>query len=103
MAGHVFLVHGNLTQFACDVWLMPCGSISRPGATWRHAVADAGSPSTLTSWSQAPGRGLETPVKGQLSTGLLLVYSVSTDTTVPDSERAEEVGVAFLDMTMRIS
>lgn len=36
MGGHVFAVHGDIMQLACDAWVVP-GS-SYPGKTWREAV-----------------------------------------------------------------
>lgn len=33
-AGHVFIVHGDLTRVACDAWLMPCGIDARPNPFW---------------------------------------------------------------------
>lgn len=58
MVGHVFLVHGDLTQLACDAWLVPSGNLPRPGGSWRHAVAPNGPPRTPTHWRDAPGRVL---------------------------------------------
>lgn len=37
MAGHVFVVRGDLMQFACDAWLVP-GGAGGPGATWRAVL-----------------------------------------------------------------
>lgn len=34
MAGHVFIVRGDLTQIMCDAWLMPCGIDARPNRFW---------------------------------------------------------------------
>src|SRR4051812_38811906 len=51
MSGHVFLVHGDLTQLSCDAWLVPSGNSPRPGSIWRHAVADTAPPGTPSRWS----------------------------------------------------
>src|SRR5207248_611461 len=58
MSGHVFLVHGDLTQLACDAWLVPSTSQPRPGTGWQHAVAENGPPGTPASWSGVSGRVL---------------------------------------------
>lgn len=35
--GHLFVVHGDLTQLACDGWLLPCDRGARPRSSWlRH-------------------------------------------------------------------
>lgn len=34
MAGHVFIVHADLTRLACDAWLMPCGLSGKPSQHW---------------------------------------------------------------------
>lgn len=38
MAGHVFIVWGDLTRVASDAWLMPCGIEASPGAHWLDAL-----------------------------------------------------------------
>ncbi len=56
MPGHVFLVHGDLTQLACDAWLVPSGSYPRPGSIWQHAVSPIPPPGNPDHWARAPGR-----------------------------------------------
>jgi hypothetical protein len=34
MAGHVFIVRGDLRTLACDAWLVPCSRRARPGSEW---------------------------------------------------------------------
>lgn len=34
MAGHVFIVHGDLRRLTCDAWLMPCDSHALPLPHW---------------------------------------------------------------------
>jgi hypothetical protein len=34
MAGHVFIVHGDLRRLACDAWLIPTSQKARPGSEW---------------------------------------------------------------------
>ena len=34
MAGHVFIVRGDIRRVACDAWLMPCGADFRPRRLW---------------------------------------------------------------------
>src|SRR5262245_51553033 len=34
MVGHVFIVRGALSSFACDAWLMPCDSRAKPRASF---------------------------------------------------------------------
>ncbi len=38
MGGHVFIVHGDITRFAADAWLVPGGPSELPGGTWMHAI-----------------------------------------------------------------
>ena len=41
VAGHVFLVHGDLMKLHADAWCVPGGHDPvRPGDTWAHAVAE---------------------------------------------------------------
>ncbi|APR78376.1 Hypothetical protein A7982_03723 [Minicystis rosea] len=45
MSGHVFIVHGDLTQLACDAWLLPCDMRAQPGRRWLAALgARVGTP-----------------------------------------------------------
>src|SRR5688500_13538733 len=41
MAGHVFIVHGDITQLMCDAWLLPGGPSAVPGNTWMESVGHA--------------------------------------------------------------
>jgi len=34
MSGHLFIVHGDLTQLSCDAWLLPCDISAHPGQNW---------------------------------------------------------------------
>lgn len=34
MAGHVFIVRGDLRRLACDAWLIPTSGRARPGSEW---------------------------------------------------------------------
>src|SRR5262245_6127026 len=34
MAGHVFIVRGDLRKLACDAWLVPCSRSARPQGYW---------------------------------------------------------------------
>lgn len=56
MAGHVFLVHGDLKKLACDSWLVPSGDLPRPGPHWRDAVANSGPDGTPRSWAERQSR-----------------------------------------------
>jgi hypothetical protein len=38
MAGHVFIMHGDLTRVASDAWLMPCGIDGSPSAHWMEGL-----------------------------------------------------------------
>jgi hypothetical protein len=40
VAGHVFVVHGDLRQLNCDAWLLPCGATARPGREWLEHLAE---------------------------------------------------------------
>jgi len=37
--GHVFVVHGDLRQVACDAWLLPCGHQARASRHWLEPFA----------------------------------------------------------------
>lgn len=41
MSGHVFIIHGDITQMACDAWLMPCGRKGFPSEHWRGPIERA--------------------------------------------------------------
>jgi len=56
MPGHVFLMHGDLTQVACDAWLVPSAETPLPGAVWQHAVSPTIPPETPRLWSEVKGR-----------------------------------------------
>jgi hypothetical protein len=34
MSGHLFIVHGDLTQLCCDAWLLPCDIAASPSPAW---------------------------------------------------------------------
>lgn len=34
MAGHVFIIRGDLRRLACDAWLMPCSGNAQPQGNW---------------------------------------------------------------------
>lgn len=40
MSGHVFVVHGDLTQLVCDAWLLPCDPRARPRRSWLDALRE---------------------------------------------------------------
>jgi len=40
VSGHVFIVHGDLTQLACDAWLMPCDVRMRPARHWLATLGE---------------------------------------------------------------
>src|SRR4051794_40691094 len=58
MPGHVFLVHGDLTQLSCDAWLVPSGDHPGPGFSWKHAVSRTPPAGTPAHWGRAAGRVL---------------------------------------------
>lgn len=39
MGGHLFIVHGDLTQIGCDAWLLPCDRRAKPEASWLRSFA----------------------------------------------------------------
>lgn len=51
MAGHVFIMHGDLTRVSCDAWLMPCGIEGRASAHWREVIEAELGP---TVWPELP-------------------------------------------------
>jgi hypothetical protein len=34
MAGHIFIIRGDLRKLACDAWLMPCSRSAAPDGEW---------------------------------------------------------------------
>jgi hypothetical protein len=56
MAGHVFLVHGDIAKLACDAWLVPSGSKPEPGSVWKDAVSPDVPADTSARWSHSAGR-----------------------------------------------
>jgi hypothetical protein len=40
VSGHLFIVHGDLTQLSCDAWLLPCDVRIWPSRGWRQALAE---------------------------------------------------------------
>jgi hypothetical protein len=40
VSGHVFIVHGDLTQLACDAWLLPCDVRMRPARHWLATLGE---------------------------------------------------------------
>ncbi|MRG95702.1 SIR2 family protein [Polyangium spumosum] len=37
MSGHLFIVHGDLTQLCCDAWLVPCDIDAVPSRSWTRS------------------------------------------------------------------
>jgi hypothetical protein len=62
MAGHVFVVKGDLTRIACDAWLLPCGPDTRPEPDWLHTTPGADRvrfPEADADWRREKRRALE--------------------------------------------
>jgi len=39
MSGHLFIVHGDLTQLVCDAWLVPCDINATPSRSWTRSFS----------------------------------------------------------------
>jgi SIR2-like protein len=62
MAGHVFVVKGDLRRLACDAWLMPCGRDARPDRSWIDGTPGADGfdwPVSPAGWATEHVRALE--------------------------------------------
>jgi hypothetical protein len=53
MTGHVFVLRGDLTNLACDAWLVP-GDFE-PGSTWLPALPDGPKPPLPIGWGRSDG------------------------------------------------
>jgi hypothetical protein len=65
MAGHVFIVKGDLTRLACDAWLLPCDHRARPSQGWVDSTpgaADFTWPPPPAGWARGEPRVM--PVSG---------------------------------------
>src|SRR5688572_5469756 len=56
MAGHLFVIQGDITQLACDAWLLPGGPAPRPGSTWRDAVGALAAEPLSSRWGEEGSR-----------------------------------------------
>ncbi len=59
MAGHVFIVRGDLRQLACDAWLMPCSRRAAPESYW--FLPDHQGPRTGTPFTDGGSRVQQLP------------------------------------------
>jgi NAD-dependent SIR2 family protein deacetylase len=62
MAGHVFVIRGDLRKLGCDAWLMPCGDTARPDRQWideTPGACDVDWPDPPADWSAGARRVLE--------------------------------------------
>ena len=53
MSGHVFAVHGDIMQLACDAWVVP--GDNHPGKTWRGAVEWPARVELPAGWGEIDG------------------------------------------------
>jgi hypothetical protein len=60
VSGHVFIVHGDLTQLTCDAWALPCDVRARPARRWLTSFG-AGAPAPR--WPEATPDWLEGRVR----------------------------------------
>ncbi len=65
MAGHVFVIHGDLTRFLCDAWLMPCDTRAGIEPYW---LVNAG-PQMLDRLALPPGNRVKSTYLGDLPEG----------------------------------
>lgn len=62
MAGHVFIVRGDLRRLVCDAWLMPCDAHGRPQKKWLLPDWPAPKPGPLPArWADGSERVLALP------------------------------------------
>lgn len=52
MGGHLFIVHGDLTQLCCDAWLLPCDFAASPSPSWLKSFASLPAPPRLPAATQ---------------------------------------------------
>lgn len=73
MTAHIFIVHGDIRQLACDAWLMPCGPEFKPSRrTWYPSAPRSWAPQArccdgpdfirrLANWPPEPERDAALP------------------------------------------
>jgi hypothetical protein len=87
MAGHVFVVRGDLMQLVCDAWCVPGGN--GPGITWRRALPPRSKWQKLPEgWGDANGLRSTLLVDADAPEPLAFLTDITSDRVAPTNAAA---------------